>query len=162
MYEYKYTTVSILGGKLGIELSGTYSKSYRKDGRRYADFGFPYSLLFTLTMPYEKSLYKLAIKDAELVGQLSSKSYRLPDTESDDVMDPRIQTYFSEMDGRFLVASLGAITSDKYEYENFILRATVQVYEDKDNFDEKKIEVMLETDFGKEYRSDTFDKMMGV
>jgi len=157
-YRYKAVVVEMLGGELTINLEGTYSENYKKDGKKFADWGFPYNLQFMLSLPFEHNFLKLAVKDIALIGKKSSRHFSFSDIESYKVKDPRLRSNPNAR-GKTVMTSV-RVTHDTFEYETYILKATVVVYENSETFKEKMISVLIETDFKKESRSDWFDKKM--
>ena len=153
-YSYKYTEIVLFDGILGINLTGKYGENYEDDDKKLLDYGFPYNLQFTYVVSPESELYAIAIQNIQLVG----KEKGVP-SSIEGVTSKKVRTY----DTRKLVRiSAGPLTSDQYNYEDYYLKANVLIYKNKDHFQEKKITVLLKTDYKKEIRNDWFDEKMGV
>ncbi|MCP5144812.1 MAG: hypothetical protein H6978_08315 [Gammaproteobacteria bacterium] len=161
LYRYEPVTLDILGGSLVVAAEGSYGQNYSYDGKEYADFSNPYTLLFMLSMPYEHDIAGLRITNIDLTGDESGKTISLEDTQSDRVNDPRKRTD-PKAEARTVIAAVGGLTSEKFSYESYVLTATVVVL-GKDGTEKKEeISVLLKTSFTKQKRSDWFDKYMSV
>lgn len=159
-YEYEIVELPLLDGELWIVVNGRYGESYVKDEKKMTDHTFPYYLMFTMDVPREHKLYKLIIKDIELVGEDTGRRVRLPDIQSEQV---RYYTQNNEHAGmKYLRESAGPLTADGYEYESYTLRATVIVYRDETHYESEVISVRLVTKYWKEYTNDSFDAFMDV
>ncbi|TQV78901.1 hypothetical protein FKG94_12860 [Exilibacterium tricleocarpae] len=161
LYQYKPLALDVLGGELIVSLEGTYGENYEKDGKRFADFGAPYNLKFMLSMPYEYDLVEIQIRDIEIVGEKSKRKFFLPDTGSKKIKNPRNRSN-PDATARTVIASVGNLSSEDFEYEPYSLTATVVVYASETSFREEEISLRLETDYKRERRSDWFDKNMSI
>lgn len=161
LYRYEPVTLEVLGGSLVVAAEGTYSQNYSDDGKKSANFSYPYTLQFMLAMPYEHDITGLRITSIELTGDESGKTILLPDIQSDKVNDPRKRTD-PNAEARTVIASVGGLTSEKFSYESYVLKATVVVLGEDGVEKKEEISVFLKTSFTKEKRSDWFDKNMSV
>ncbi|MBV1878000.1 MAG: hypothetical protein KUG79_10205 [Pseudomonadales bacterium] len=156
LYQYHAATLEVLGGDLVVALEGTYGKNLTLDGQDRATYGFPYSLKFMLSMPYERELKGLTVKDLVTIGEKSNRRIELPDIESFKVKDPRKRSDPSAL-AKTVIASLGNLTSKDLDYENYTVKATIIVHGNNNNQREEKIKLKLNTNFKKEKRSDWLD-----
>lgn len=154
LYKYKYLELELFDGMLIINPIGFYGRNYEKDGKKLADYSFPYSIQFTYVVTVYDDLSKIAIKDVELFGKKTKTRHTLEGVQSEEVSD------YGEK--RQIRVSLGPLTKDEYEYQNYQIKATFVIYKTATEFEEKTIEVLLETDYGKERRSDWFDEKTSV
>lgn len=160
MYTYKPVVVPLLGGELSIVVQGSYGENYSEDGKEKADYSYPYALIFGVNMPLEFELSKLAVTNIELLGESSQRLTSLPDLESHRVYEPsEIGPNSTFRSARALISSLD---SETLEYENYLLTATIVVFEDDEIFREESISIRLLTNFHTERRSDWFDEEMSV
>jgi len=154
IYEYKYVELDLFDGALAINTEGEYGHNYEKDGKKLANYSFPYYIQFTYVVTVSDDLSKIIIKDAELFGEKTKTRHMLEGIESEKVKD------YGEK--RQIRISLGPLTAEEYKYQNYRGKATIIIYKTATEFEEKTIEVLLETDYKKERRSDKFDEIMSV
>lgn len=153
-YGYEYIELDLLDGKFAIHLNGFLSRDYEKDGKKLIDYSFPYSIQFTYyNIDSSTRLSKLVISDILLVGAKSKSQHLLSTIESNDT-----RVYGEK---RQIRVSTERLTSDKYQYESYILKAKVTVYKNEQVFDEE-ISVEIRTDYREEWRSDWFDEKMSI
>ena len=88
------------------------------------------------------------------MGEKNASQHRLDDIQSD-----KIRVYGER---KFIRIPAGVLTAEEYEYQNYRLKATVIIYKTVTEFEEKTIDVLLETDYSRERRSDKFDEIMSV
>ena len=143
-------------GEFTVNLEGSYSENYEKDGKKLADWGFPYSLQFIYSVPKEQRLHKIIVKDIQFTGEETGRQYKLPDIENSRVRVP--EDYGLSGDEKIIRASAGLLAADNYKYEAYTLEATVVIYEDADSFKEESVTLKIETNYRKEKRSDWFDE----
>ena len=154
LYEYKYVELDLFDGILAVNTEGEYGKNYEKDGKQLAGYSFPYYIQFTYIVTVSDELLKIMIKDAEVFGEKTKTRHVLEDVQSEKIKD------YGEK--RQVRVSLGPLTREEYEYQNYRLKATVIIYKTATEFEEKTIDVLLETDYSRERRSDKFDEIMSV
>ena len=153
-YEYRPVELSLFGGKLEIIADGQYGANYEQDGKKKLDYGYPYHIRFAYVVSSEQNLKFFSIKNLQLIGQRSNSEHSLGNKE-----DGRVRNINDE---KFIMFSAGPLTADEYEYQNYILKAKVVIYRTETDFEEQDIEVLLETEYRKERRSDWFDEKMSV
>lgn len=157
IYEYKPVITKILDGKLVVQIVGSHGKGYEKDGKKYADYSFPYHLVFHFALPSENKLHKMVVKNLKITGIKSGRKYILPEKASTKIHGPipEDKTYSTKV-------IVTGINSLDYEYEPFNLQATIEIYQNGTDFSEENIAIELETDFKKEKHSDWLDRLMSV
>jgi hypothetical protein len=153
MYEYKPTSINILNGRLLIALDGTYGKNYNSKGTNYADYKSPYSLRFTYLRENELPLKGIKIQEIVLIGK-SNKNKLF----SDDMESWKIK--YNKEKGILLISQ--PIEIDNKNYQNYLLKAKTIVFSDSLHYEELEINLELKTEFHRDYRSDFFDKWMGI
>jgi len=153
-YGYKYVELDLFGGKLAVNTVGDFGKNYEKNGKKLADYKFPYHIQFTYILTSSDDLSKIIIQNAELIGEKTNTRHTLEAVQSE-----KSKVYGEKKQIR---VSVGPLTADKYEYQNYTLKATVIIYKTATEFEEKELEVLLKTEYRKERRSDSFDKIMSV
>ena len=153
-YDYKLVEFELLDGKFIVNVIGRYGENYKDKGKKKLDFGAPYTLAFEYLVTPNDALTKLKVKDIQLVGEKSGSRHRLNNIQSD-----KVRIYGKR---KFIRISAGLLTSEEYEYQNYQLKATIIIYKTTMEFEEKTIDVLLETDYSKEWTSDWFDEKMGV
>ena len=153
-YGFKIVEQSLLDGNLSILVNGRYGEEYKKDNEDYLDWASPYYIQFTYSVAPERVLNKIVIKNITLEGSEAGKSHVLADIDTDDFRVYEDRALFRK--------SAGPLTVDEYEYQDYVLKATVVVYRTETDFEEKEIEVLLKTEYRKERRSDWFDEKMSV
>ena len=153
-YEYRYIELGLSNGKLSINAEGRYGKNYEKDGKRQLDYSYPYHVRFTYVVTPKDALMKLSVNDIQLIGEKTGTHHTLKDIQGD-----KVRVYGER---KFIRISAGPLTADEYEYQNYILKAKVVIYRTETDFEEQDIEVLLETEYRKERRSDWFDEKMSV
>lgn len=161
LHEYKPVQVDILSGTLFVHLEGMYGKNYNKEGKRQADFGFPYSLMFTFSMPYTHEFSRFAVQKITLTGEESKVELIFPDVNNAKIKDPRSRDN-SNADARRSIVSFRALLEDVHDYEDYRVRANIVVCYEKDRCNEQEIDVGLKTDFKIERRSDWLDRIMSA
>lgn len=160
LYQYEPATTDILNGRLTISVIGMYGQNQTNDGKKHAEYGYPYSLQFILEMPYEYDIEGLRIANIELAGLDSGNIFTLPNVQSNKVNDPRA-TIDPDADARTVIVSIGGLTADRFKYEDYSLQATVAIL-GSGELRYEVISVSLLTNFKKQKRSDWFDKLMSV
>lgn len=160
LYQYKPVTVDVAGGEVFVELVGMYGENYEKDGKRKADFTYPYTLRFVFEAPLDYEFTRFTVTDVKVVGGKSGKEAFLPDLKSGKLHGP--DKYYPDLKSRIAKASLGGLGSDRFEYEDLSLRATVIIYNGDTKVSEEAVSILLKTNFKKSNRSDKFDEYMSV
>ena len=153
-YDYKLIEFDILDGQFIINVMGGYGENYEEKGKKKLDWGAPYSISFEYLVTLNDALTKLEVKGIQLVGEKNASQHRLDDIQSD-----KIRVYGER---KFIRIPAGVLTAEEYEYQNYRLKATVIIYKTTTEFEEKTIDVLLETDYSRERRSDKFDEIMSV
>lgn len=153
-YDYKPVEFDLLDGRFIIYVIGQYGKNYEEKRKKKLDFGAPYTLAFEYLITPNDALTKLEVKGIRLVGEKNGSQHTL-----DNIQSGKVRVYGER---KFIRISAGLLTAEEYEYQNYKLKATIIIYKTATEFEEKEIEVLLETDYGKERRSDWFDEMMSV
>jgi len=157
---YRYTPVvqNVLGGRLVIDLEGSYNDVEEKR----TDMGAPYTLRFRLSMPYDEyNMTGIEVTNISLTGVKSKNTVLLRDTKSRKVRDPRKHDPYAT--DRSALATIRNLGADKIAYESYELKAKLIVHDgDSNTRREQQITVPLNTDFDKEYRSDWLDHKLGV
>ncbi len=153
-YGYEIIEMDLIGGDFGIDVVGRYGKEYKEKGKDFLDWGAPYSITFDYVVTPSDDLAKLVVKDIQLVGEKTSSRHKLADIQGD-----KVRVYGKR---KLIRISAGPLTAEEYEYQNYTLKATVIIYKTTMKFEEKKIEVLLKTEYRKERRSDWFDEKMSV
>lgn len=153
-YGFEFLEQSLLGGSLSILVNGRYGEEYKKDNKNYLDWASPYYIQFTYSVSPNGVLNKMVIKDITLAGKETGITHVLADIEADDFRVYEKRAFFRK--------SAGPLTADKYEYQDYILKATVVIYRTDTDLEEQEIEVLLKTEYRKERRSDWFDEKMSV
>ena len=153
-YGYEVIEMDLAVGDFGIDVVGMYGKEYNEKGKDLLDWGAPYSITFDYVVTPDDDLVKLVVKDIQLTGEKTGSQHILDDIQSDKVR------VYSER--KLIRISVGPLTAEEYEYQNYTLKATVIIYKTATEFEEEKIEVLLKTEYRKERRSDTFDEIMSV
>ena len=161
MYKYNPVELSLNGGDLVVVLEGTYGKNREVEGKKIAEFTYPYHLQFFVSVPYEKSFNGLLVKDVELVGLNSSRHYQLGEKKASKVNDPRARSN-PRAKARTAIVIFGPMLADDYEYENFSLRAKIVIYGERGRVLEESISILIDTNFEKKKRSDWFDGIMSA
>ena len=157
-YEYEGVEFPVLGGEFVLIVNPRYGEPYEKNGTTMLDSTFPYYLQFTYRVPHYHKLYRLAIKEIELVGNDSGRRIRLEDIQTDEV---RIyERNNNEPAIRQAREIAGPITAESYGYENYTLRATIIIYRDKTHYESEELTVQLITKYWKEYTNASFDAFM--
>jgi hypothetical protein len=160
MYAYKPVSEPLFEGELTVLLEGSYGKGYVVEGKKKADFSFPYTLTFELQLPSEVGLSRMVVKDIVLLGESSQLESKLPDVESKIVYGPSVQD--PNRTFKNTRAVIKALEAGKNEYENYLLSATIIVFSTSDEFRETDVSVELITNFRTEKRSDKYDEEMGI
>lgn len=159
-YGFKHAQYEVWKGQLHIDVVGE-PKDYSTDGKNYQDWGNPYHLLFTYYFPNTERVEKIEISDLVLVGLGSRKEFRLSSREGTKKTD--VAKFFDKNDQRFYFSlAFSDLRDHQLIYEPYLLSCVVHLHAEGKVLAEKKIEVMLETDFKKGNRSDTYDAMMGI
>lgn len=161
---YSYDTVSkdIIGGaELVVILEGTYSENYEKDGRKMADWSFPYYLEIYVHVPDNKKFCKLVIENIKLIGQKTGKQHVFSNVETDEIRDLS-EFPGTDEEGRNAIIIIGPIDKDNYAYEDYLLTAKIKIYLTSEIFEEENVQILLKTDYYKRWRSDWFDEFMSV
>ena len=153
-YGFEFVEQSLLEGSLSILVNGRYGEEYKKDNKNYLDWTSPYYIQFTYSVYPDSVLNKMVIKDITLAGKETGITHVLDDIKADDFRVYEKRAFFRK--------SAGPLTADKYEYQDYILKATVVIYRTDTDFEEQEIEVLLKTEYRKERRSDWFDEKMSV
>lgn len=153
-YGYAIVEIDLFGGNFGIDVVGRYGKEYKKEGKDSLDWGSPYDVIFDYVITPGGDLVKLSVKDIRLIGEKTGTYHTLKDIQGD-----KVRVYGER---KFIRISAGPLTADEYEYQNYILKAKVVIYRTETDFEEQDIEVLLETEYRKERRSDWFDEKMSV
>lgn len=161
MYKYKTSESDLSVGRLFVSLDGSYGENQQVSGKEIAEYSFPYSLRFIVSIPYGKPFEGLLVKDVELVGEKTLRHYRLGEKKAAKINDPRARTD-PKAKARTAIVSFGPLLADEYEYENFTLNATIITTGENGEVIEESISILLKTDFKKEKRSDWFDGEMSV
>ena len=154
LFKYKYLEMDLFDGMLAVNPIGFYGKNYEKGGKKLAAYSFPYSIQFTYITTVSDGFSKIVIKDVELFGEKTKTRHMLEGIESEQVKDYG--------DKRQVRVSLGPLTKEEYEYQNYQLKATIIFYKTATEFEQKNIDIFLETDYSKERRSDKFDEIMSA
>ena len=119
--------------------------------------GGPYRIQFILEAPYSRSPARMEIKDITVTGMETGKIWRLGDVFTEKVNDPRS---VGVSDGGYtMIASSENLVGEIYE--SYKLTAYIIINID-DAVMEKRISIVLETDYKVERRSDSFDRSTGV
>ena len=153
-YGYAIVEMDLFGGNFGIDVVGQYGKESKKEGKDLLDWGAPYSIIFDYVISPNDTLVRIAIKDIQLTGKKTGFQHTLADIEGD-----KVRIYGER---KLIRISAGPLTADEYEYQDYILKATIVIYRTETDFEEQEIEVLLKTEYRKERRSDWFDKLMSV
>lgn len=153
-YGFEFVKHSLLGGSLSILVNGRYGGEYEKDNKDHLDWAFPYYIQFTYSVAPDSVLNKMVIKDITLLGRETGKAHMLEDIGTEDFRIFEERALFRK--------SAGPLTADKYEYQDYILKATVVIYRTETDFEKQEIEVLLKTEYRKERRSDWFDEKMSI
>ncbi len=151
---YEFLELDLYNGVLAINTIGFHGQGYEVEGKKMADYGFPYHIQFTYISTSSDELSKMVIKDIKLFGENTSTLHTLKSIQSETVK------VFGEK--KQIRVSLGPLTKKEYEYQNYTMKATVVIYKTETEFYKEKIEVLLKTEYRKERRSDWFDKKMSV
>ena len=161
LYKYKPVEFDIFGGNMVVAVEGAYGQNYSDGGKKYVDFGHPYTLQFMLSIPYEKEVSGLKIVNIEIIGDKSKKITKLPELQSNKVNDPRARTD-PNAEARTIIASLGGLTANNFSYETYHLSADVILTKKDDSDSKEAISITLEAIKSKERRSDWLDGFMGI
>lgn len=153
-YDYKLIEFDLLDGQFIINVVGRYGENYKEKGKKKLDFGAPYSIAFEYLVTPNDAVTKLEVKDIQLVGEKNGSQHSLDDIHSD-----KVRVYDER---KFIRISAGILTAEEYDYQNYKLKATIIIYKTATEIEKKDIEILLETDYGKERRSDWFDEKMSV
>lgn len=153
-YDYKLVDIGVLDGQFIINVIGHYGKNYEEKGNKKLDFGAPYNIAFDYVVKPNDALTRLLVKDIQLVGRKTGSKHILA-----EVQDDNVRVY---VERKLIRVAVGPLTSEEYEYQNYTLKATVIVYRTETEFEEKRISVLLETDYSRERRSDWFDEKTSV
>ena len=160
LYQYKPVTFDFAGGEVFVELIGIYGENYELDGKRKADWTYPYTLRFVFEAPLDYEFTRFTVTNLKVVGKKSGREVLLPDLKSGRVHEP--DKYYPDLTSRIAKASLGGLGSDRFEYEDLSLRATVIIYDGDTKISEEAVSILLKTNFKKSNRSDKFDEYMSV
>ena len=161
MYEHKTVKYDLSGGRVYVSLEGMFGENREVRGKKITDFTFPYWLNFFVSIPYGKPFEGLLVKDVELVGEKTLRRYRLGEKKAARINDPRAGI-FPNAKARTAIVSFGPLLADEYEYENFILNATILTTGENGEVIEDSISILLRTSFRKEYRNDWLDEQLSV
>ena len=163
MYEYKGLTYDLSDGSVYVNLVGRFGENREVRGKKIADYTFPYRLRFIVSIPYGKPFEGLLVKDVELVGEKTLRRYRLGEKKAARINDPRAGIYPKpKAKARTAIVLFGPLLADEYEYENFILNATILTTGENGEVIEDSISMLLRTNFRKEYRNDWLDEQLSV
>lgn len=158
-YLYKDIEMPFFEGQLQIAIQAT-PKDYDTSNKRLTKYGAPYRLSFRFYTGLDEKLSKLRIRDITLQSQKNEEMIELLAREKPYI---DFSKTYKDLKTKFISVMVGyeGETRDWY-YEAYILKATIRVYRDEHTFDEQEIEILLEPEFKKSRRSDTFDSIMSV
>lgn len=153
-YRYKNAHDEAFGGRVTVSIEGTYGENYEKDGKKMADWSFPYRLQFYLVAPAGLGIQRMEVVDVSIKGQDSGNAHQLSGAST-----VKVKTDANSGETNAFV-SIGGIAKDDYEYEDYIVDARVRIFLGETKCEEKEVRVLLEADYRKGSGSDWLDEKM--
>lgn len=153
-YDYKLVYLSLMKGGFVVNVIGHYGKNYSEKGKDKIDFGSPYNISFEYSVDLSEEIFSLGVKDIEIVGERTGTVITLAEVKGD-----KVRVYG---DKKSIRIAAGPLMVKREDYQNYSLKMTVVVFRNSEEYEEKIVSVILETDYRKERRSDWFDEKTGV
>lgn len=159
-YRFKPVSLDIWRGELRIGVEGSY-RDFTENGKRYQEWADPYALVFRYYFPNTEKIDRIEVTSLLLIGNNSGTRLELAGRDSTQRTD--IAKWFDKNDQRISMGlSVRAPEEKNLIYEPYTLRCTFRLYSEGSLIEEKQVDVILDTDFKKGKRSDTFDALMSV
>lgn len=159
-YRFKPVSLDVWRGELRIGVEGSY-RDFTEKGKRYQEWADPYALVFHYYFPNTEKIDRIEVTSLLLIGNSSGTRLELAARESTQQTD--IAKWFDKNDQRIRMGlSVRASEKKKLIYEPYTLRCTFRLYSEGRLIEERQVDVILDTDFKKGRRSDTFDALMSV
>jgi hypothetical protein len=152
-YQYSSVSENLFDGRITVKVMGTYGENYEIDGKKMAEWSFPYRLHFDIEVPLDYQVEKVAITEIKLRGLESGLVSLLKNSSTDKIRLDKD----SGMNHAFI--AIGDVDRNSLCYEDFVLRFKVELLSGEKSV-EKEVDVVIRTDFKKGARSDWFDEKM--